>query len=174
VLVPLLLLLTVGLRWVGLGWELPNRYHYFSYHPDEVFLLIPSYQYFAQGDWNPHFFNYGTLYIYLVGIPAVLTGAAMKFPFTGLYWLGRLITALLGMGTVVLLYFAVGVMAGNDQRRCRSVVCAINSHYATVMPATFWLVLIPLRLRGGEAGLAAGKPPTRRRIGGVQSNVNMF
>jgi 4-amino-4-deoxy-L-arabinose transferase-like glycosyltransferase len=156
----LLLGVTAGLRLVGLSWELPNRYHYFSYHPDEVFLLIPSFQYFAQGDWNPHFFNYGTLYIYLVGIPAVLSGIATNMPNLGrLYWLGRLITALLGVGTVALLYFAVC----HEGRRLAVASAAllavlplhvINSHYATVdVPATFWLVLAFLfALRG------AGKP----------------
>src|SRR5512140_1268 len=66
-----ILVVAATLRLTGLRWGLPNQAHYFSYHPDEIFLLLPSLG-FAQGDWNPHFFNYGTLYIYLVGLPATL------------------------------------------------------------------------------------------------------
>ena len=86
--------LLLGLRAAGLWWGLPNSEHYFSYHPDEIFLLLPSFG-FAAGDWNPHFFNYGTLYIYLVGIPAVLLGLLpdpAQFPanLAPLYLLGLL------------------------------------------------------------------------------------
>jgi len=162
----------LALRITGIHWGLPNAAHFFSYHPDEIFLLQPSF-YFAQGDWNPHFFNYGTLYIYLVGVPAVLLGLVAKadlFPagLSALYLEGRLITALLGTATVPVLYFALR----RESRWLAAISAAllalcplhvVNSHYATVdVPATFFLaVAFLLALRGSDwpdlkAALALG------------------
>jgi 4-amino-4-deoxy-L-arabinose transferase-like glycosyltransferase len=151
----------LALRLAGIWWGLPNSQHYFSYHPDEIFVLLPSFG-FAQGDWNPHFFNYGTLYLYLVGIPAVIFGIVpdpLRFPqgLAPLYLTGRIVTALLGTASVPLLYLAL-------RRENRSLawgsallltICplhVINSHYATVdVPATFFLVVAFLfALRGAE------------------------
>jgi len=139
------------LRLAGVRWGLPNSDHYFSYHPDEVFVLVPSLG-FAHGEWNPRFFNYGTLYLYLVGIPAVALGLApdpAEFPagLRHLHLLGRLITALMGAATVPVLYWALR----GEGRRLAALAAAllalcplhiVNSHYATVdVPATFWLTV---------------------------------
>jgi 4-amino-4-deoxy-L-arabinose transferase-like glycosyltransferase len=151
----------LALRLAGIGWGLPNSQHYFSYHPDEIFVLLPSFG-FAQGDWNPHFFNYGTLYLYLVGIPAVIFGIVpdpLRFPqgLAPLYLTGRIVTVLLGTASVPLLHLAL-------RRESRSLawgsallltICplhVVNSHYATVdVPATFFLVVAFLfALRGAE------------------------
>jgi len=155
----------VALRVMGLRWELPNSRHYFSYHPDEVFLLLPAVRYFARGDWNPHFFNYGSLYLYLVGLPAVwLKLAQNPSSLAPLHLLGRSITAALGIASVPLLYLAV-----KDESKRLAALSAvllavlplhvINSHYATVdLPATFWLVLaFLLALRGArQTGVVSG------------------
>ncbi len=138
-------------RAVASSWGLPNSHHYFSYHPDEIFLLLPSFG-FAQGDWNPHFFNYGTLYIYLVGIPAVLFGIVpdgAQFPtnLRPLYDLARTITMWMGIATIALLWFAfgrkdrwIGLLSALLLAICPLHV--VNSGYATVdVPATFWLTL---------------------------------
>jgi hypothetical protein len=160
----------------GHYWGLPNDTHYFSYHPDEIFLLQPSF-FFAQGDWNPHFFNYGTLYIYLVGLPAVAFGLVpdpASFPagLRPLYEQGRWTTAVLGTLTVLLLYFA----RRRESRRIAAVagallaVCPLHvmhRSYATVdVPATFFITaafLLALRgaarphaAMGGLTGLAVG------------------
>jgi hypothetical protein len=132
-------------------WGLPNPHHYFSYHPDEIFLLLPSFG-FAEGDWNPHFFNYGTLYIYLVGIPAVLFRVvpdAAQFPtdLRPLYALARAVTMWMGIATIALLCFAfgrkdrwVGILSAVLLAICPLHI--VNSGYATVdVPATFWLTL---------------------------------
>jgi len=163
-----IVLLAAALRLVGLHWGLPDRRHFFSYHPDEIFLLMPSVQSFAHGDWNPHFFNYGSLYLYLVGIPAVLSGVVHAASLAPLYLLGRTITAVLGIGTVAALYLAL-----RREDRSLALVSAlllavlplhvINSHYATVdVPATFFLVLaFAFALRSAQkpslvTGLCAG------------------
>jgi len=166
----------LGIRAAGLWWGLPNSEHYFSYHPDEIFQLQPA-LFFAAGDWNPHFFNYGTLYIYLVGIPAVVLGVlpdAAQFPagLAPLYLLGRIITALLGAGTILLLYLAVRPEHLSCARMSALLlaICplhVVNSYYATVdVPATFFITLaFLLALRGSQrptvrtgtlAGLAVG------------------
>jgi 4-amino-4-deoxy-L-arabinose transferase-like glycosyltransferase len=151
----------LALRLAGIWWGLPNSQHYFSYHPDEIFLLMPAFG-FAQGDWNPHFFNYGTLYIYLVGLPAVIFGivpGSVRFPqgLAPLYLTARIVTALLGTATIPVLFTAL-------RRESRPLawgsallltICplhVINSHYATVdVPATFFLVVAFLfALRGAE------------------------
>jgi hypothetical protein len=146
-------------RAVATSWCMPNPQHYFSYHPDEIFLLLPSFG-FAQGDWNPHFFNYGTLYIYLVGIPAVLFRVvpdAAQFPtdLRPLYELGRTVTMWMGIASIALLCFAfrrrdrwVGILSALLLAICPLHV--VNSGYATVdVPATFWLTLaFVVALRG--------------------------
>ena len=164
--------IALGLRLAGIRWGLPNADHYFSYHPDEVFLLLPSFR-FAVGNFNPAFFNYGTLYLYLVGLPAVALGLvpdADVFPrgLRALYVEARLITALLGAATVPMLYFALR-HEGSSLAFLSSALLAVcplhvvNSHYATVdVPATFFLILaFLLALRGAKqpgtvSGMLAG------------------
>ena len=153
-LVVLIGLCALALRLAGIGWGLPNAEHLFSYHPDEIFLLQPAFG-FAQGDWNPHFFNYGTLYIYLVGIPAVALGLApdpSRFPLglAPLYLEGRLITAALGAASVTVLYYALRA-EGRRFAALSALLLAlcplhvVTSHYATVdVPATFFLTLAAL------------------------------
>ena len=163
-------------RTIVYHWGLPDATHCFSYHPDEIMLLMPSFG-FSQGDWNPHFFNYGTLYIYLVGIPAVLSGHLAdpsRFPadLRPLYELGRGISVWMGAATVFLLCFCL-----RRESRWLALLSAlllalcplhiVNSGYATVdVPATFWLVVAfalalwglhrPNLERGFLAGFAVG------------------
>lgn len=138
-------------RALAAAWGLPNSYHYFSYHPDEIFLLLPSF-YFAQGDWNPHFFNYGTLYIYLVGISALLLHVVpevARFPdnLGPLYQVGRSVTLWMGIATIVILPLAfrskdrwTGLLAAALLALCP--LHLVTSGYATVdVPATFWITL---------------------------------
>src|SRR5687768_1559848 len=56
----------LAVRVIGLTWGLPTREHWYSYHPDEAQMLaaILSLDFF-RGDFNPDFFNYPSLFIYL-------------------------------------------------------------------------------------------------------------
>lgn len=63
--------LALALRLPGLTWGLPDATHLFSYHPDEYHSLRGLLSLVLTGDLNPHFFNYGSLYLYLV-VAAVL------------------------------------------------------------------------------------------------------
>ena len=142
----------LALRLIGLPWGLPNAEHFYSYHPDEIFLLLPSFG-FLRGDWNPHFFNYGTFYIYLVGLATKAVAAlglfSLNSPDMGLlYSLGRLLTALLGAGTVALTYLIGEQLGGRRLAIGAAALLAlaplhlVNSHFATVdVPGTFFLVL---------------------------------
>ncbi len=164
--------IALGLRLAGLSWGLPNNSHYYSYHPDEIFLLLPSFR-FAAGEFNPGFFSYGSLYLYLVGLPAVALGLVPDpavFPrgLRPLHLEARLITALLGAATVPLLYFALRRESGSLSLLSSALlaVCplhVVTSHYATVdVPATFFLtVAFLLALRGARqpnvgSGMLAG------------------
>lgn len=159
-LIGVLTAVALALRLIGIRWGLPNEQHYFSYHPDEIFLLLPAFR-FAQGVWNPGFFNYGPLYPFLVGIPAVSLGFVPSAPFpqglAPLYLWGRHVTAVMGAATIPLLYTAI-----RREHRGRAwgaafllTICplhVVNSHYATVdVPATFFLVVaFAFALRGAD------------------------
>ncbi len=144
--------LALLLRILGITWALPNSFHLFSYHPDEIFVLRPALG-MLQGDWNPHFFNYGTLYLYLVGfaswIFALLGFSPANAPNLALlHLLGRGLTAFLGAGTVLLVYFIGRELGGRRLAILSSAILAVtplhlvNSHFATVdVPATFFLTL---------------------------------
>lgn len=53
------------LRLLGITWGLPGPTHLFSYQPDEFFSLQAALNLALNGDPNPHFFNYPSLYLYL-------------------------------------------------------------------------------------------------------------
>jgi hypothetical protein len=107
-----------GYRLVGIGWGLPNDLHNQSYHPDEPVIFAYSQALDPlKGDFDPDFYNYGTLYLTLVRIgtdvAATYSGAAIdeKDPSSVYRYMaaghmaGRVISALAGAGTVVLLFF---------------------------------------------------------------------
>lgn len=111
----LILLLTLAIRLAGLSFGLP-----YIYHVDEARFADISLGYFS-GDFNPHFFHVPTLYTYMVaGIWAIyfhtgkllgtfqttadFTDAFFKDP-TLFVMLGRLLTVVLSVGTVLLVYW---------------------------------------------------------------------
>jgi 4-amino-4-deoxy-L-arabinose transferase-like glycosyltransferase len=166
------------LRFAGLRWGLPNAAHMFSYHPDEAPLLGPVWYMLSTGDWDPHFYNYGTCYIYLVGVLAKCGDLIGVLPPTQQGWsdlhlLARVLTALMGTATIYLAYVIGKNLAGGAVGLGAAALLAVlpahavSSHYATVdVPATFFvmfLFVILLRLFGTAelswyllAGLALG------------------
>ena len=76
--VAMVLILAIGgvLRYLGMYWGLPNSTHIFSYHPDEIHSLRGALSLILAGDFNPHFFNYGSLYLYLVAVASVLADSS--------------------------------------------------------------------------------------------------
>ena len=127
------------LRLVGLDWSLPNTGpfpHVESFHPDEwtIAHAVGRLNIF-DGQMNPHFFNYGSLYIYfvyLLALPQQLIDPAGWNDLSGgwitsVHLLGRLCTVVLGVSTVVLVW-ALG------RRMFRSMVGLVAAVILTLMP----------------------------------------
>lgn len=174
--------LAAALRFWGIRWGLPNELHSYSYHPDE-FLLIGSALFVLTHSVVPHFYNYPSLYIYLAAV-AVLVGAGYGVVSTpldpslpGVYLAARVVTALMGVGAVVSVYWAGTALFDRAAALVAAAVLAVtplhvqHSHFATVdVPSTLFVALClgfaGLMLRrnawrdclaaGAVAGLAAG------------------
>jgi hypothetical protein len=120
--------LALGVRLVGIGWSLPNAERYYSYHPDEWLVLLASYFVLNPyaGEFLPGFYNYGTLPMYLwslwlhwlsaVGVidrlPENATPAQIAELRAQLYLWARVLVALLGAGTAVVVGRTVAQVAG--------------------------------------------------------------
>lgn len=153
----LILLLAALLRVVGIAWGLPGATHLFSYHPDEYHSLRGALSLLLLGDPNPHFFNYGSLYLYLVALGAALTGtvAPADLDFGGVVevlhdWTlaARLITAFCGVLTVAVVYRTGEVLTGRRLALAAALALAVmplhvlHSTYATVdVPQTLFVAL---------------------------------
>ncbi len=157
-----ILMLALTLRLWGITWGLPSATHYFSYHPDETVVLETSsvtLNVFA-GRLLPHFYNYGSLQLYLVCFAntlAALFGAVDIVPknfdqwypqWAKMYLVGRLLTVGMGVGTVWATYAAGARLWGRRAGLPAALILAVtplhaqHSHFLTVdVPATFWLTL---------------------------------
>jgi len=149
-----IMLVALAFRLAGLRWGLPNAAHMFSYHPDEAPLLGPVWYMLITGDWDPHFYNYGTCYVYLVAIIAK-AGDVMGFipipraGWTELHLIARTLTALMGTATVYFVYVIGKNLRGAGLGLAAAALLAIlpahvvHSHYATVdVPATFLITVM--------------------------------
>jgi 4-amino-4-deoxy-L-arabinose transferase-like glycosyltransferase len=178
-----ILAVAAAMRLWGITWGLPDRTHLFSYHPDEYFSLSAAFS-LAQGDLNPRFFNYPSLYLYLAaaagslaghvgtlggaltggqaGMPVLREVAEMLRPLT---LDARLVTVLLSLGTVLAAYGVAGRLAGPAGALCAAAALAVmpghvlQSHWATVdVPLAFFTTLslyAALRLREDAGPRAA-------------------
>lgn len=158
---------------LGFGWGLPAQTHIQSYHPDEQNVtyslrnMNP-----ADLDFNPRFFGNPTFHTYQVGALALAASYAGLLPReTGEeYWLehpesvrrfyilGRGLSLLYAMGSLVLVYVAARRLTGDGVASAAAVAVfaslpafAVHSHYMSVnASAVFWslaAVLFALRLR---------------------------
>jgi hypothetical protein len=156
------LALALALRLWGITWGLPSATHYFSYHPDESVVLETSsltMNVFA-GRLLPHFYNYGSLQLYLVCFAntlAALFGAVDIVPknfaawypeWAKMYLIGRLLTVGMGVGTVWVTYTLGATLWGRRAGLVAALILAVmplhaqHSHFLTVdVPATFWGML---------------------------------
>lgn len=181
-----LLLLTVAaaavLRYLGLHWGLPGSTHIFSYHPDEYHSLRGAFSILLAGDFNPHFFNYGSLYLYLAAIaaaladsplPSVLDTASLAQVMHDWTLAARYLNLLLALLTVLVVYQAGRQLLGARVGGLAALALAVfplhvlHSHYATVdVPQALFIALTLLfAVRIGQtastrdyllAGLCAG------------------
>ncbi len=116
IVLPLILLVAAILRFWAIDWHLPA-----TLHPDEHNVVNTSLR-FGTGDLNPHFFQYGSLYMYVTfvgyGIYYVLGAAIGTFPTvdafaieyfrdpTWFFLIPRMISAAAGVATVWFVYLA--------------------------------------------------------------------
>jgi 4-amino-4-deoxy-L-arabinose transferase-like glycosyltransferase len=173
----IILVLAAMLRFVGLGSGIP-----FNIGVDEPEIMDRAVHMMRTGDFNPHFFDYPSLYFYVQLVVACLRflAGATAGEWTSLdqvdtadfYLWGRAVTALLGTLTVLLVYLS-GMRWGTRHAALASGLMAVmplhvrESHYVlTDVPATFFVSLtLLLTLRASErerakdfawAGAAAG------------------
>lgn len=146
-------------RLLGLRWGLPNAGHWYSYHPDERQIVEAVAQLdFLNGDFNPNFFNYPSLYIYCVAFAYSLqsTLGLSQSAIAGAPWpilqdvilCGRILTALMGALTVPLIFLIARRIGGTGFAIVAALLMAFcpghvqHSHFATVdVPATFLTAL---------------------------------
>jgi 4-amino-4-deoxy-L-arabinose transferase-like glycosyltransferase len=160
----LLLALTLcaaALRLWKADWALP-----YVPHPDEPAIMNVVLRMLRNGDFNPHFFYYPSVWIYVQaavswlhlqwGTASGLYAGAAQLPETtdiatsvpGFFVWGRVATALAGAATVPLVFRLAQRLAGSlagfaaALLLCVNTFNVINSHYITTdVPATFWTAL---------------------------------
>lgn len=131
----------LAFRIIGITWSLPNELHHFTYHPDELLLISSAVGMLSPFSLNPRFYNYGTLYIYLIFCAAVAalgrsTGAEEMLQQT--YIGARLISAVLGAAVIFTVYSIGKRLAGRFTGLIAAICLAIaplhimHSHFATV------------------------------------------
>ena len=182
----LLLLFALALvpRLIGLGWGLPSREHWFSFHPDErqifeAVAALPNGQGLdpLNGDFNPNFFNYPSLFLYLtwtlhfvLGGLGLSTPADPSAPFPwpivrDILFAGRLLCAFLGAAIAPLAFAWARRIISRRAAIVAGILCALSpglvqhSHFATVdVPATFFVVwCLYLTTRGQIEDEAQGR-----------------
>lgn len=148
------------IRCIGLQWGLPNATRWYSYHPDEYQIFSSVVSMISHGDFNPRFFNYPSLFIYLTYIAHLLmSGFGLGHPLPqneSQTWMlyrdvllsARTITALLGAATVPLVLSIARQIGGLRIGVLAALLLALtpghvqHSHFATVdVPATFFVTL---------------------------------
>ncbi|MBI4477687.1 MAG: phospholipid carrier-dependent glycosyltransferase [Acidobacteria bacterium] len=188
-LVAAVLLFAAVLRFWRLGVGIP-----FAIGVDEPEIIGRAHRMMTTGDFNPHFFDYGGLYIYLQLIVACvrfLYGVSVQGLWSSLgqttandfYLWGRGVTAILGTATVLLVY-NIGTRWGARHALLAGGLMAVmpfhvrESHYVlTDVPLTFFTtltMLLTLRAHEGErlsryawAGVAAGLAAATKYNGGL-------
>ena len=148
---------------------------------------------FHQGDLNPRFFNWPSLYMYVMaGVYGLVFGVSSPDGVAGafgrdpalFYLVGRLVTALFGTATLALLYVTGRIAYGRAVGFLAAGLLAVDllhvrdSHWVTTdVPLTFLITLATfLALRywrdgrladAGAAGLVAGLATSMKYPGGL-------
>jgi Dolichyl-phosphate-mannose-protein mannosyltransferase len=173
-------LLALGLRLFGNGFGLPD-----TFGPDEPKMVNHALA-FGLGDLNPHYFVYPALQMYLLFgafgalfVALRLTGfvesvEGFKLLFlsdpTLFYRVGRGLTALFGLGSVLLLFVLGRRLYGSSRVGLLAALAlavhpvdVLHGHYVTAdVPMTFFLLL---GLAALAPALDEAKPPSFVRAG---------
>ncbi|MHB1455711.1 MAG: ArnT family glycosyltransferase [Armatimonadota bacterium] len=144
----------VILRICGIRWGLPNELHFYSYHPDENMVLAAATKVnVLDGQFDPGFYNYGSLYIFIVSISiviATMTGwvnlnwddlGANISQVSNLYLTGRITAVLMGIATVYFVYLLGRKAYGRRVGMLATLLMAILPIH--VMHSKFMAVDVP-------------------------------
>ncbi len=196
----LILALAVGSRFWGLGWGLPH-----TYHVDENWFAGKAIK-FLGGNLNPEFFHVPTLHMYsLAGLWGIYyqvekasgnAGSISEFTDTYIqspsvfYLIGRALSALMGIGTILLLFLLGKRMFGLRAGAIAALLLVFGLDHARIshdmlpdVPMVFFLVLgylfiwnIAEKGRTRDylwAGVAAGLAMTTK-YGGIMLFLPLF
>ena len=150
----LILLLSAGLRFWHIGFGLPN-----VYHPDEDAVVMPAMSIIKTGELHPTRMEYGTGLIYLLaGVSAIVFSLSARdglisnveqlhifergsypavYPHPEYLFAGRVVSALFGVGVVVLVFMLGRRLSGKRAGIIAALFSAllpdlvIHSHFAT-------------------------------------------
>lgn len=143
----LILLLALWIRLYGIDFGLPHP----KCRPDEDYILLHSLRFFT-GDLNPHFFNYPSLYLYLLfllyfayGILRLIMGASSDEIWieiatnpTNFFLISRMLSAMFGVITVGIIFIICRGWFGKNTAFIASFFMSIcylhvrDSHFGTV------------------------------------------
>jgi 4-amino-4-deoxy-L-arabinose transferase-like glycosyltransferase len=144
-------------RLAGMRWGLPDGVHFFSFHPDEFETAGRAIRILNTGNWDPEFFNDGSLFLYLTTLVSwPLYALQIVQTVTGTHAVGRIVSAVFGAATVLVTERIGRRFLDAKHARWAALVVAIapgvvlHSTFATVdTTATFFAALAI------EAGLHA-------------------
>ncbi|MHB0999008.1 MAG: ArnT family glycosyltransferase [Armatimonadota bacterium] len=186
VAVVIVMILAAVIRIWGIKWGLPSDLHFYSYHPDENMVLGAANRVnILFGQFDPGFYNYGSLYIFLVSISVIISAmcglvnlAAVDLStnisqVANMYLAGRTVAVLMGITTVYFVYLLGKKAYGRSAGILAAVFMAIlplhvmHSRFMAVdVPSTFFVtltLLFAVRISDGHrlrdyifAGLFAG------------------
>lgn len=170
--------LAAVLRFTGLRQSLP-----YVDNPDEPTMTNAAIKMMQTGDFNPHYFRWPSLPIYLqlaVSVPQFLAGVSSgiisdlkNIPLEGFFLAGRVVSATLGTATVFITFLLGRALYGTGVGLLGALILAVlplhseHSHYVTpdiivTFFATLTLLFAAYMYRTGErrwylwAGVAAG------------------
>lgn len=138
--------ISIKFNFTGWQWSLPNETHYYTYHPDEGINIGGAIRIFA-GAKDPGFFNYSSLYFYIV---AYVMSVASTFgvlnigdtinsdTLAQLYSCGRITSLIFSVLTIVLIYWTgyrlkglwCGIIAG--LLACFAPIFVMHSKFVAV------------------------------------------
>ena len=176
-----ILVIALLLRAWGLVYDLP-----YIYSADEPVNISTSQQIFKTGDWNPHRFDYPSLFLYLnalaywpyylvanlLGItparhdildPIVLAMGVTRAPMPSTVVLGRVLTLCFGMGTVALAFLAGRRVSGIPAVGLLASLMVATSpttvkHSRLITPDTFATFFALASLLASTLVSSTGKP----------------
>jgi 4-amino-4-deoxy-L-arabinose transferase-like glycosyltransferase len=157
----LLAAVALALRFYGIDWGLPDKTHFYTYHPDEFLTVGSVFRVLSNKTFDPGFYNYPSLCVYVSAALAGILRLVMPSTGTpGLYLAARAASALMGAGSVMAVYwagkraFGEGVGFVSALIICFAPIHVQHSHFATVdVSCTLFVALaLGFALRAGSGG----------------------